>query len=64
MEKLEKDSQRILEIKYFTNKYNWKGINFLTEIKECKNFEKIIQQLHIFCQKQSRRNKTILHFET
>ena len=49
MEKLEKDSQRILEIKYFTNKYNWKGINFLTEIKECKNFEKIIQQLHIFC---------------
>ena len=40
MEKLEKDSQRILEIKYFTNKYNWKGINFLTEIKECKSLKK------------------------
>ena len=29
-----------------------------------QKFEKIIQQLHIVCQKQSRRNKTILHFET
>ena len=35
-----KRSERITKIKPFTNKYNWKGMNFRPEIDDWKKFEK------------------------
>ena len=32
--------QKISNIKLFINKYNWKGINYLTKIDDSKMFEK------------------------
>ena len=39
-EKIKKDSQRITKIKPFINKYNWEGVNFLSEKDDWKKFEK------------------------
>ena len=39
-EEIKKDPQRIAEIKSFTNKYNWEGINFPSEKDDWKKFEK------------------------
>ena len=35
-----KDLQRITKSKPFINKYNWEGINFLSEKDDWKKFEK------------------------
>ena len=47
-EKVVKFSQRKPESELFINDYNWEGINYLAEIKECKNFEKLVK--HLVCQ--------------
>ena len=39
-EVIKKDPQRITEIKAFTNKYNWEGINFPSEKDDWKKIEK------------------------
>ena len=39
-QKIKKDPQRITKIKLFVNKYNWEGINFLSEKDDWKQFEK------------------------
>ena len=39
-EEIKKVWQRITKIKTFINKYNCKGINFLSEEDDWKNFEK------------------------
>ena len=39
-EEIKKDMQRITKIKPFINKYNWEGINFLSEKDDWKKFEK------------------------
>ena len=39
-QKIKKDPQRITKIKLFINKYNWEGINFLSEKDDWKQFEK------------------------
>ena len=39
-EEIEKHCERITKIKLFINKYNWKGINLLSEKDDWKNFEK------------------------
>ena len=41
-EEIKKDPQRIVKIKPFINKYNWKGINVLSEKDDWKKSEKII----------------------
>ena len=35
----QKDLKKLTKIKPFTNKYNWKAINFLSEIKDWKKIE-------------------------
>ena len=40
-EETKRDLQRILKIKPFINKYNWKGIKHPSKIDEWKTFEKI-----------------------
>ena len=40
MEKLLKNPKRITKIKLFINKYDWKGIHFLSEKDNWKKFEK------------------------
>ena len=37
---IENHPERISNIKPFIDKYNWKGIDFLTGIKDWKKFEK------------------------
>ena len=39
-EESKKNLKRITKIKPFTNKYNWKEINFLSEIEDWKKIEK------------------------
>ena len=39
-EEIRKYFQRKRKIKPFINKYNWKGINFSSEIDDCKKIEK------------------------
>ena len=39
-EEIKKDPQRITNIKPFINKYNWEGINFLSQKDDWKKFEK------------------------
>ena len=39
-----KTSWKITKIKLFTNKHNWKKINFLADKDDWKNFKKIIEQ--------------------
>ena len=39
-EEIKKDPRRITNIKPFTNKYNWKGINYPSERDEWKKIEK------------------------
>ena len=39
-EESKKDLKGITKIKPFTNKYNWKEINFLSEIEDWKKIEK------------------------
>ena len=39
-EEIKRDPQRILEIKPFINKCNWKGINYPSKIDDWKTFEK------------------------
>ena len=39
-EEIEKHSERIIKIKPFINKYNWKGITFPSEKYDWKKFEK------------------------
>ena len=41
-QKIKKNPQRITKIKPFTNKYNWKGINFPSEKMIRKKLRKII----------------------
>ena len=45
-----KNSERLLNIKPFMNKYNWEKINYLSKINDSKKFKKLIQELlSIFC---------------
>ena len=39
-EEIKKHSERIIKIKPFINKYNWKGITFPSEKDDWKKFEK------------------------
>ena len=39
-EEIKKDPKRITKIKHFVKKYNWEGINFLSEKDDWKKFEK------------------------
>ena len=50
-EEIKKDPQRIRTLKPFINKYNWEGVNFLSEKDDCKKYlRKIIKQLLLmFC---------------
>ena len=41
--------QREPKSELFTNDYNWEGINYLAEIKECQKFEKLAK--YLVCQK-------------
>ena len=38
-EKIKRDPQRITKVKLFLNKYNWEGINYLSEKDDWKKFE-------------------------
>ena len=44
---IETHPERILKLKPYINKYNWKGIDFPAGPKEWIKFEKIIRQLHL-----------------
>ena len=39
-EEIKKDTQRIIKIKSFTNKYNWERINYQSEEDDWKKIEK------------------------
>ena len=39
-EEIKKDPQKIMKIKIFLNKYNWKGINFPSKKHDWKKIEK------------------------
>ena len=39
-EEIKKDPQKIMKIKLFLNKYNWKGINFPSKNHDWKKIEK------------------------
>ena len=39
-EEIKKDTQRIIKIKSFTNKYNWERINYQSEEDDWKKLEK------------------------
>ena len=41
MDKQKKNPQRITKNKSFINKFSWEGLNFLSEIDDCKKTEKI-----------------------
>ena len=41
-EEIKKDPQRIVKIKPFINKYNWKGINVLSEKMIGRNLRKLL----------------------
>ena len=51
-----KNPQRIIKIKAFITKYNWKGINYLLEIVDWKNIEEnnVTIALNIFYAKQEK----------
>ena len=55
-EEIKKDPQRITKIKPFTNKYNWEGINFLSEKNDWKKFEKnnVTIALNVLCMKKEK----------
>ena len=38
-EEIKKNPQRTLQIKHFINKYNWKGINYLSGKDDWKHFQ-------------------------
>ena len=40
-----KNPERITKLKYFVNKYNWKGINYPLEKDDWKTFGKINQKI-------------------
>ena len=53
MKKFGKHPERIAKIKPFTNKYNWKGINYPLGKDDCIKFEKnnltiVLNMLHVF----------------
>ena len=41
-EEIQKDLQKITKIKPFINRYNWDGINFLSEEDDSKKIEEIL----------------------
>ena len=45
-EEIEKDTQRITKIKPFINKYNWEGINFLSEKHDWENVKIALNVLY------------------
>ena len=40
LEEIKKDTQRIIKIKSFTNKYNWERMNYQSEVDDWKKLEK------------------------
>ena len=62
-EEIQKDPQRITNIKLFINKYNWEGINFPSEKDDWKKFEKNNVTI-AFNVLHAKKKKSYLYFKT
>ena len=48
--KNEEHPERITDIKFFINKYNWEGISYLSEKDDCKKFQENNLTTGLVCQ--------------
>ena len=63
-EEIGPNSQRILKIKTFVNKCNWKGINYSSAKNVWKKFEKNIRKLRLMCYMLKNQYVFCRHFKT
>ena len=65
-EKIKRDPQRITKVKPFLNKYNWEGINYLSEKDDWKKFEEnnVTMAVNFFFMLKKKKNISCLCFKT